>query len=360
MDTAALKRRRGYIFMALGSGAVLGMLLLLGYSVEDSAQFSRWYITIASISAAGVLAMAILLARRILRLVRDYRNHVPGSRLTARTATIFGLLVVVPLLVMYLFWLGYLNRGINSWFKEEVKEPLQQSVALAGNYMELLSGEYAQQTAQLAGKLGQVSDSGLAAALDAMRAADGAREFIVYGHDGNVLASSVDKGEAAPDLETPNEMLARIDAGQSYAHYEPIDHDDYLFVAAAPIPGADTERHRFLVARHLAARELAEMIKGAVTASENYSSLSESRQPLKYAFRFTLTLVLLLAMLSAIFLAIRFAHKLTRPVHDLIQGTRAVGKGDFGTRLALPSHDEMGILVQSFNDMTKRLRRASE
>jgi PAS domain S-box-containing protein len=49
-----------------------------------------------------------------------------------------------------------------------------------------------------------------------------------------------------------------------------------------------------------------------------------------------------------------------RPVQDLIAGTRAVGKGDFGTRLPLPSRDEMGFLVHSFNDMTKRLRRAHE
>jgi nitrogen fixation/metabolism regulation signal transduction histidine kinase len=45
-------------------------------------------------------------------------------------------------------------------------------------------------------------------------------------------------------------------------------------------------------------------------------------------------------------------------VQDLIEGTRAVGKGDFATRLPLPSRDEMGFLVHSFNDMTKRLRRA--
>jgi nitrogen fixation/metabolism regulation signal transduction histidine kinase len=47
-------------------------------------------------------------------------------------------------------------------------------------------------------------------------------------------------------------------------------------------------------------------------------------------------------------------------VQDLIEGTRAVGKGDFATRLPLPSRDEMGFLVHSFNDMTKRLRRARE
>src|SRR5688572_26522817 len=74
----------------------------------------------------------------------------------------------------------------------------------------------------------------------------------------------------------------------------------------------------------------------------------------------TLTLVLLLAMLTAIYGAIYSAEKLVRPVQDLIAGTRAVGKGDFGTRLPLPSRDEMGFLVHSFNDMTKRLRRARE
>ena len=81
---------------------------------------------------------------------------------------------------------------------------------------------------------------------------------------------------------------------------------------------------------------------------------------MKNSFRMTLTLVLLLAMLTAIYGAIYSAEKLTRPVQDLIAGTRAVGKGDFGTRLPLPSRDEMGFLVHSFNDMTKRLRRARE
>ena len=35
-------------------------------------------------------------------------------------------------------------------------------------------------------------------------------------------------------------------------------------------------------------------------------------------------------------------------------------KGDLDTRLPLTSHDDMGFLVHSFNDMTKRLRRARE
>ncbi|MEO6080919.1 MAG: ATP-binding protein [Steroidobacteraceae bacterium] len=361
MDITALKRWRGYGLMALGAAVVLGMLLLLGYSVENSAQFNRWSETILWINAAGVAAMAVLLARRIRRLVRDYRNHVPGSRLAARTVTIFGTLVVVPLLVMYLFWLGFLNRGIDSWFKESVRQPLLQAQKLSGAYLALQSDEQEQRTRLLAQTLGRKPQTALAATLEAERRAAGARELVVYGGNDEVLVASGATPESLASTGISQEILTQVHNGRSYAHLEPLDNGDYLIVSAAPVPGEGTgSRGRFLIARSEVSRELSQMVNAVQAARDNYLNLADSRQPLKFSYRLTLTLVLLLAMLSAVFLAIRFAHKLTRPVHDLIQGTRAVGKGDFGTRLALPSHDEMGYLVQSFNDMTKRLRRASE
>jgi nitrogen fixation/metabolism regulation signal transduction histidine kinase len=39
-------------------------------------------------------------------------------------------------------------------------------------------------------------------------------------------------------------------------------------------------------------------------------------------------------------------------------GTRAVARGDFDTRLPIPAQDEIGFLINSFNDMTQRLARA--
>ena len=74
----------------------------------------------------------------------------------------------------------------------------------------------------------------------------------------------------------------------------------------------------------------------------------------------TLSLVLLMALLAAMYGALYFSERLVRPVQDLIAGTRAVAKGDFDTRIERPSHDEIGFLVTSFNDMTKKLARARE
>ena len=95
-------------------------------------------------------------------------------------------------------------------------------------------------------------------------------------------------------------------------------------------------------------------------AHTQYGELSYLREPSKYSFRLTLTLVLLLSLLAAVYGAFFSAQRLVKPIQDLAAGTRAVGKGDFDTRLPLSSRDEMGFLVHSFNDMTKRLARARE
>ena len=117
---------------------------------------------------------------------------------------------------------------------------------------------------------------------------------------------------------------------------------------------------RFVVINYEVPAELSGLADAVQAAYSNYGDMSATRQPLKINFILTLTLVLLITMLAAVYGAIWSAQRLTRPVKDLIAGTRAVGKGDFAMRLPLPSRDEMGFLVHSFNDMTKRLRRTSE
>src|SRR4051812_5875081 len=94
------------VWGCIGSGA----LLMLAKSAQNSGEFSRLQPYILLLNLIGVIALSVLLARKLLQLVRDYRDHVPGSRLTARTVAIFGALVIAPLLIVYLFSLEFLNR----------------------------------------------------------------------------------------------------------------------------------------------------------------------------------------------------------------------------------------------------------
>jgi PAS domain S-box-containing protein len=107
-------------------------------------------------------------------------------------------------------------------------------------------------------------------------------------------------------------------------------------------------------------RRLGELADTVNSAYQRYAEKARLREPLKVSFTLTLTLVLLLSLFAALYGAFWAARRLVRPIQDLVAGTRAVAKGDFDLRLPLTSHDEMGILVHSFNDMTKRLARARE
>jgi PAS domain S-box-containing protein len=117
------------------------------------------------------------------------------------------------------------------------------------------------------------------------------------------------------------------------------------------------EDARTLVAIYPIERRLGELADTVEFAYQNYGEKARLREPLKTNFTLTLTLVLLLSLFAALYGAFWAARRLVRPIQDLVAGTRAVAKGDFDLRLPLTSHDEMGILVHSFNDMTKRLAR---
>jgi nitrogen fixation/metabolism regulation signal transduction histidine kinase len=107
-------------------------------------------------------------------------------------------------------------------------------------------------------------------------------------------------------------------------------------------------------------QRLSDLAANVQDAYQQYGRLTYLREPLKATFVLTLSLVSLMALLAAVYAALYFSERLVRPVQDLIAGTRAVAKGDLDTRIERPSHDEIGYLVTSFNDMTKKLARARE
>ncbi len=334
MDAAALRRTAVRALTALSIAVGLAVLVLLERSVENSADFDRWQPWILGASTCGVVALGALLGRKLWQLFRDFRDHVPGSRLTLRTVGLFGSLVVLPLMVVYLFSLDFLDRGIDSWFRIEIKQGLNDALVLSRSALDLRLREQARRTEDFAHSLRNVSGPELLARLDAERRAAGANGIVVYGQGGRPLALSTGSVSASMPGTAPTEVMMQIGAGRSYYSLVPLADGHYAITTAAPIGdarlGAD---RRFVVMSFGVPAELSGLAEAVQRAYQRYGDLSAQRQPLKYNFRFALTLVLLLTLLAAIYGAIASAQRLTRPVQALIAGTRAVGKGDFATRL---------------------------
>jgi PAS domain S-box-containing protein len=345
------------LWTAIGAGA----LLLLLKSVQNSAEFGRLQPWILLLNVVGVIALSLLLARKLWQLIREYRDHVPGSRLTARTVVIFGALVIAPLLIVYLSSLEFLNRGIDSWFQVEVKQGLNDALVLSRAALDLRMREYSERTQSLASSLAKAAPADIQTRLDDERRVSEGLEIVLFGEHERIIAASLENPLETLPSRPPSDLIRQVGQLRPYVSLEPQSGGKYLIRTAAALSDSSASPDsRYVVAIYAVPAQLSALSEAVQRSYSQYGDLAAMREPLKYSFRLTLTLVLLLAMLAAIYGAIFSAQRLVRPVQDLIAGTRAVGKGDFGTRLPLPSRDEMGFLVHSFNDMTKRLRRAHE
>ncbi len=342
------------LWAAIGGGA----FLLLAKSVQNSSEFGRLQLWILGVDVCGVIALTGLLAHKLWRLVRDYRAHVPGSRLTARTVGIFGALVIAPLLIVYMSSLEFINRGIDSWFTVEVKQGLNDALDLSRAALELRMREYSTRTVAFADELGDADAGRVQETMDVQRRASQALEITLFGPHGRILGASLENAFENLPAQPPPDLLRQMEQRRPYVSLEPQAGGRYVIRTAAVLPRSSALGARFVVAIYPVPAQLAALSEAVQATYNQYGNLAAIREPLKASFRVTLTLVVLLTMLAAIYGAIYSAQRLVRPVQDLIEGTRAVGKGDFATRLPLPSRDEMGFLVHSFNDMTKRLRRA--
>jgi len=138
---------------------------------------------------------------------------VPGSRLTARTVAIFGALVVAPLLIVYLFSLQFLNRGIDSWFHVEVKQGLNDALVLSRAALDLRVREYSRHTENLAHSLVNATAEDVAQRVYEERRATAALEMAVYGAHERIIAASLENPLESIPTRPPSISCARWASG---------------------------------------------------------------------------------------------------------------------------------------------------
>jgi nitrogen fixation/metabolism regulation signal transduction histidine kinase len=337
----------------------LAALYMLGVAAQNSQKFEGWLPWILLVNICGLLTLFALLAGKVTRLVRDYRRHVPGSRLKGRTVAIFGGLAVAPILVVYYFSLQFLNRGIDSWFELEVSQGLRDTRELSHAALEVRESEFLQHTQMVARDLEALQEFQLFSELDRRRRESTALELTLVGPQGRILATSSDLPMDMLPVPATDAMLLQLRRGLPYVSLDTNSVGGYVVRAAAPLNDGGTVR-RALIALYPVPQQLSQLADTVQRSYSQYANLVQLRPALKSTFVLILTFVVLMSLIAAVYGAFFAAQRLVQPVQDLIAGTRAVAKGNYDTKVPLPSRDELGFLVTSFNDMTKRLGRARE
>ena len=338
---------------------LLMSLYLMSDATHNSALFGQLYSLLLGINLLAIVLFIVLIGKSVWLLVRQYRQQIAGSRLTARLVIMFVILSVTPVSVVYYFSLDFLQRGIDSWFDVRVESALNDALELSKTSLGVRMNDLLEESDEMARDLLETNDDVAALTLNDLRNESGASELTLFGLNGHIIASSsADADKLLPvQLDTSTQLLLR--QGKSDVGLVPLKDTGLHIRVAVPVSGSDSLKEtRILQALYPVPGQINILAGSVQSAFGKYREVAYLRIPLKYSFILTLSLVLLLSIMMAIWSAFYAARRLVAPISDLVEGTRAVAAGDYQKRLPLPGRDELGFLVRSFNEMTHRIELA--
>jgi two-component system nitrogen regulation sensor histidine kinase NtrY len=99
-------------------------------------------------------------------------------------------------------------------------------------------------------------------------------------------------------------------------------------------------------------------LRSIADASEQYHKIELLKKPIKLNYTVALSIVTLVIIFLATWFGLTLAKGITGPIQDLVDATNRITMGDLDSRIDIEADDEIGILVKSFNQMTKDLKKS--
>lgn len=347
--------------MLLMFALLLVSLTLMSDATHNSERFGELYSWLLLINAMGLVVLGALVFSNIIWLISQQRRKAPGAKLTTRLVITFVVLSVVPVTIVYYFSLQFLQRGIDSWFDVRIEQALDDALDLSRTALDVRLRDVLRVTESVANEVAESPAATLALTLYDLRVRSGAAELTLLGSDNRIIASSSADPTVILPHQPSSEILQVLHEGKHYIGLDPVGDAGLFARALVPVLSSRQDSEVYILqAMFTVSERLSGLAESVQSAYGHYKELAYLRTPLKFSYTLTLSIVLVLSLLAAIWAAFHSARRLVAPVTDMAEATRAIAEGDYSKRLPVASDDELGFLVRSFNDMTRRLARARD
>lgn len=345
---------------------MVSALYLLSDATQSEARFGVSYTWLLLFNTLVLVLLLVAIGDRFWHLYTQRRENAPGARLTTRLVVMFIGLALPAVLTVYLFSLHLLYRNIDSWGDVRVETALDDALRLGQISLNTGLRDVVRRTQEMV-RINAPALRGETGALAALTLNGMQRDYrlgqvVLLELSGRVVASTAPRrGQLTSDV--PGEaVLLQLRQGDSfYAGIEPLGDRGLQMRVVMRIPQDDPlAAQRILQVINPVQTVAARLASTVETEVDAFRTLAYLRTPLKYSLTITLSIVLLFAIFLAVLAAFVMARRMVAPIRRLADATRAVAAGDYERQLEIPSGDELGSLVRSFNTMIVEIRRAAE
>lgn len=338
---------------------VLGMFVLVSFVVLFLLQASNLWkdfrvetagdtLLLYALSSLNFFAFVIfgfIFLRSILKLARERKALLLGSRIKTRLLVYFAAISLLPIIAMAGFSFLFMNRAIERWFSQIPENVLHETrnKVEAGEANDVR--DMARLLAEAIGTREMNEDQ-----LDALAEAGGL-EYIEIVADGKKIASTSDaagrgvSGELANVIE---QMRAAATAEEQVAGAKP-----YAIAQAGMYGG----RKLIIVPADRPGEEIGKAVEGALVELDRLKGEQIVVRQLGFL---TLGVLTFLLIFASMWTAFYVARGLTVPIRALAEGADEIARGNLAHRVETEAEDELDLLVSSFNEMSARLAANSD
>lgn len=348
-------KKRKRLILLLAAASFLLFAILLSESSFDlpfiNPSTTQQTVFLAALSALVFLlfvTLTFVLARNLIKLFAERRLGVLGSKFRTRLVVGSLLLSFLPVIVMFWFAYGLMNRSIERWFSTPVEEVRQDTALMAR-----LLAKYAAQNAH-------DEAASIAAAPETQRAFEGhsfsgvLNEF--RAHEARLqggFAVAILSGDAEASLGVPAAwplLKPRIPLPPaSEPQHLAWNGTEYVLGTAAIGDSGE-----ILVAMPLP-KNFADAEKQLEASQQRYLQLAKERRTVRRTYMVFLWWITGMVLFASMWLALYLSRLVTRPVVALAEATQEISRGNLDYRVEVPAADELGDLVRSFNQMAAEL-----
>ena len=354
--TEEFSRRKKVIYLLAISVTLLLAIIVsqtsfdLNFLNPDSNQQIAFFAGLSALIFLLFVALTYVLARNLLKIFAERRVGVLGSKFRTRIVVAGLLLSFLPVIFMFWFAYGLMNRSIDKWFSRPVEEVREDTAAIAS-----LLSTYATQNAR-AEALSIASDPETRHAFEGHSFNAVAAEFRnheVTLQGGFAVAVLDEDAEASFGLPTAWPSLKRAlprpvstDDSPLRLHWQDTDY----MLGTAPVGS-----HGMIVVGMPLPEKFSQTVRQVDASQKRYFALAAQRRLVRRTYMGLLLLLTVLVLFTTMWLALFLSKLVMRPIAALAEATQEISRGRLDYRVEVNAADEIGDLVRSFNRMAEEL-----
>ena len=328
------------IFLSVGS------LLALMFAADNPNELNRMQSSLLVVNMLSFVVFFIIVVLSAKNLLNDYRKNKLGAKLRLRMSLAFGGLAVIPAVVLFFFAINFMNKGISVWSDADVEQGLNNALMLGRSALDEKIQQGLFETTNIALQLQGIENIDLQ--LRDLVQKSKAEQLVILDSDIQVLASGSDQiNRVSTRIPTLLE-IEQANLKQSWTSLDSSPDGSYLIRVLVPVLSfSSNQKPLYLQAFFSVDPKLSMMADSVEETYARYGRLSFMKDPIQYSYILTLAIVVLLALLLAIYGSIEFADRLVKPIESLekeaesmIMSPRFADDND--------SSDEITTLVNSF------------